>query len=735
MGDVANLTITVSGDGIEATTIQLNNLTDASARTGDQADKTRQSETDLNTTFALTYETAQKAIEGISKIFDTMMELVNVAKQENDAQIILLQTLSSTGDACGLTARQLGDLAESYQNTTTYSHLQITAAEGVLASFTNLNGQGFQRALDLSTDIATKFGMDLPSATRLLGRALEEPATGLSALTRYMGQLDPAQKTYIENMARMGDITGAQNALMDILTQKFGGLSQAVGADATSAFQRFQNALEVEEAKIGNFISNAASPLLNVFTALLSGQNIAQAFQTAADAMNNQYVNSVAQFMEEGDAYVQAVNRTAEQLGVSASIVAEHFGPVTVSQVRAYYDNLIRLQTSATDAFDITSQHFHLGVQQMQNDLTLTADIANHAASIASGNTTNGNGSGAGGTTATGTAVGVAAQQSAFDQLVRTNEQLNSLNANREATMATINQLLQQQTDMDTKLAMEDQEYAQNKLALLQQQAALEAQMAQKQQTDLERELADQNSIKRAIDEQRQAEQAVNAEMDKLGKSLLDLGANAGLSALMALGKSMTDAASGGKTLAQTIGDIGLKILEALPQMLLMAGLQVIGMPGGMAIGIGLIVASGLVAIGAGIAEGVAANPTGSASGNVFDANGITGFASGGVVSRPTIFPFAGGTGLMGEAGPEAIMPLTRTASGALGVTATPSAVNIVINNNTGAQVTQSESTGPGGQRQIEITIGSIVKNMIANGGADGVMRARYGVQNQGVKN
>ncbi|NPD21428.1 phage tail tape measure protein [Alterinioella nitratireducens] len=48
----------------------------------------------------------------------------------------------------------------------------------------------------------------------------------------------------------------------------------------------------------------------------------------------------------------------------------------------------------------------------------------------------------------------------------------------------------------------------------------------------------------------------------------------------------------------------------------------------------------------------------------------ITAFASGGVVSRPTVFPFARGIGLMGEAGPEAILPLRRGRGGRLGVEA-----------------------------------------------------------------
>ena len=58
----------------------------------------------------------------------------------------------------------------------------------------------------------------------------------------------------------------------------------------------------------------------------------------------------------------------------------------------------------------------------------------------------------------------------------------------------------------------------------------------------------------------------------------------------------------------------------------------------------------------------------GSANGNVFAQNGIVPFANGGIVDRPMMFPFAKGIGLMGEAGPEAIMPLKRGADGKLGV-------------------------------------------------------------------
>lgn len=83
--------------------------------------------------------------------------------------------------------------------------------------------------------------------------------------------------------------------------------------------------------------------------------------------------------------------------------------------------------------------------------------------------------------------------------------------------------------------------------------------------------------------------------------------------------------------------------------------------------------------------------------GGAFSQGRVVPFAKGGVVSGPTTFPMRGATGLMGEAGPEAIMPLTRGADGRLGVQAQGGgrAVNVVMNISTpdvqGFQRSQSQ--------------------------------------------
>ena len=79
--------------------------------------------------------------------------------------------------------------------------------------------------------------------------------------------------------------------------------------------------------------------------------------------------------------------------------------------------------------------------------------------------------------------------------------------------------------------------------------------------------------------------------------------------------------------------------------------------------------------------EAAAAPLVQAANGRVFAQNGIQPFARGGIVDRPTLFPFAKGTGLMGEAGPEAIIPLKRGRDGKLGVAGGGGGTtNVVVN-------------------------------------------------------
>lgn len=127
---------------------------------------------------------------------------------------------------------------------------------------------------------------------------------------------------------------------------------------------------------------------------------------------------------------------------------------------------------------------------------------------------------------------------------------------------------------------------------------------------------------------------------------------------------------------------------------------------------------------GTGLAPGASNGP----------ATPINTFAKGGIVDSPTFFRFAKGkTGLAGEAGPEAIIPLKRSSNGELGVQAQVTPVNIEIINTSGAQVDAQESTGPNGEKQIKILVQSAVKEGIASGAFDKDFRSSYGLNRKGM--
>jgi len=127
------------------------------------------------------------------------------------------------------------------------------------------------------------------------------------------------------------------------------------------------------------------------------------------------------------------------------------------------------------------------------------------------------------------------------------------------------------------------------------------------------------------------------------------------------------------------------------------------------------------------------------AKGGVFEnGNKLTAYAKGGVVESPTIFPMANGAGLMGEAGPEAVLPLTRTSGGDLGVKSagngSPSEVyvQIIDQRQGGQQIEQEHDTGPNGEQIIRAIVREETKAGFNNGNFDKTMKTNFGIKRAG---
>lgn len=146
---------------------------------------------------------------------------------------------------------------------------------------------------------------------------------------------------------------------------------------------------------------------------------------------------------------------------------------------------------------------------------------------------------------------------------------------------------------------------------------------------------------------------AFRRELDGVGGSLRDAGRDAtGMSRSLSssIGRAFEGLVFDGKKLSETLAGVGRSLSSsALSQAL-----------GPVQKSIGSALSGGLQAVLGGLSP--------FAKGAVFSSGRMAAFARGGVVDGPTHFPMRGGVGLMGEAGPEAIMPLARGADGRLGV-------------------------------------------------------------------
>ncbi|MCI7590133.1 MAG: tape measure protein [Spirochaetia bacterium] len=251
-------------------------------------------------------------------------------------------------------------------------------------------------------------------------------------------------------------------------------------------------------------------------------------------------------------------------------------------------------------------------------------------------------------------------------------------------------------------------------------------------------------SLEGALSELGIFSEETNKLIAELGTQMLSITFDSALSGFSEFGKALGEGKDAAESLGQALSAMSQQILQQLPTMFLQAGLQLIAQ-GQWALGLGFIAAAGSTALIGGYVEGKTGDTEKNAKGGVYGDGGYRAFAKGGaftnsIVDRPTFFKFARGggfgTGLMGEAGPEAIMPLKRGSDGTLGVSVsgqTGFAIQVVINNYSSEKITAEEKTYMDGQRKLEITVGAMINQHISGGKADKALGSRYGLKAQGV--
>jgi hypothetical protein len=148
--------------------------------------------------------------------------------------------------------------ASALQELTGVDDEAIKGGQAVLATFENIQGATFDRAIQSALDMGAVLGGDAASNARMLGRALNDPAEGLSVLSRMGVRFNDEQEKTIKNMAAMGDAAGAQDAILKKLEDRYGGAAAAI-ADSDGGLQKMLNTL----GDLGEIVGGVIAPTLS----------------------------------------------------------------------------------------------------------------------------------------------------------------------------------------------------------------------------------------------------------------------------------------------------------------------------------------------------------------------------------------------------------------------------------------------------------------------------------------
>jgi hypothetical protein len=209
--------------------------------------------------------------------------------RESEAAIAQLNAgLESTKGIAGVTAGEISNLADSLAATTTFGDDAIVSMASVLTTFTNIRTVIFKDAIPAILDLSTRMKVDLDSAAKLVGKALNDPIKGITLLGKAIGGFSPIQKKQIEDFVKLGDVAAAQRVILEQLATTMGG-------SATAAADTLGGSIDQAKNAFGNLLEGDSSSggLLEVKTAFqdltktLSDPDTKEGFQTIISGLAN----------------------------------------------------------------------------------------------------------------------------------------------------------------------------------------------------------------------------------------------------------------------------------------------------------------------------------------------------------------------------------------------------------------------------------------------------------------
>lgn len=172
-----------------------------------------------------------------------MKKMMDETAQAQAGQAQLAATLASTKGVSGQTIESLNNQAQSLSQLTAFTDDAIIEAQGLLLTFTNIRGS-FADATRLTLDLARAMKVDVRSAAMQLGKALNDPISGVTALARAGVQLTDEQKKNIETLVQQNKLLDAQKIVLGELQTQIGGSAEAYRRTLGGALEDLRNAFD-----------------------------------------------------------------------------------------------------------------------------------------------------------------------------------------------------------------------------------------------------------------------------------------------------------------------------------------------------------------------------------------------------------------------------------------------------------------------------------------------------------
>lgn len=182
------------------------------------------------------------AVAGVYALNRAMGEATALANEQVEAETKLAAVLKATEGAAGFTADELKAMAGGLQAVTTVGDEVIIAGQAILATFKEVRGEAFERATMAALDMTTVIDKDLNSAMTQLGKALNDPIRGMTALAKSGVSFTTQQREQIKTLQEAGDMYGAQAVILRELEGEFGGAAAAMRRTYAGAVKSAKNA-------------------------------------------------------------------------------------------------------------------------------------------------------------------------------------------------------------------------------------------------------------------------------------------------------------------------------------------------------------------------------------------------------------------------------------------------------------------------------------------------------------